>query len=113
MTHFVEGTLGDLGKDFVHWVDPRLDGLLAHWDHFGSVFGELTAEENIHQVNLKSNTSQFKFMLSKAIFILFCCYITQLNFDFMQHQGYKNKKLRRFTERKQYQNYNQLTIVIG
>ena len=45
--------VGYLGEDLWHRVDSVLEWLLADGPDLGAVGGELTAEEHVHQVDLK------------------------------------------------------------
>ena len=51
--------IGYPGEDLWHWVDSGLEGLLADGQHLDAVGGEVAAEEDVHQVDLKPPTPDF------------------------------------------------------
>ncbi len=51
----MEGALGHLGEDAVHWVDTFLDRLLGDGQHLGTIGGEVATEEQVHKPYLVKN----------------------------------------------------------
>ncbi len=51
----MEGALGDLGEDAVHGVDAVLDRPLGDGQNLGTIGGELTTKEPVHQPDLVEN----------------------------------------------------------
>ena len=60
-TVLVEGALGQLGEDAVHGVVPLLEGHLRLAEHLRAVLGELPAEEQVHQVDLRNHVRNLFF----------------------------------------------------
>ena len=49
----MEGALGDLGEHLVQRVGTFLEWLVADGKDLSSISGELTSQEDVHQINLK------------------------------------------------------------
>ena len=63
----MEHTLGHLGKDPGHGINPVLRIHRWELDHFGSVFGELSAEEGVSEEDLADNVDEVERLAEKEL----------------------------------------------
>lgn len=54
----MEGAFCDFGKDSCHRILTIFRFLFGHGQNIGAVFGELAAEEEVHEVDLSDDVDQ-------------------------------------------------------